>query len=71
MLMKIAPEIVVGPYTPGWDDSTLGENAVAVKQTPEPGDDNDDTDDNYSCRFTEPVIIVIIIVWRQELRVGG
>ena len=38
---RIAPQSVVGPYRPGWHDLTLGENALAVRQTPEPDDDDD------------------------------
>ena len=41
MKMKMAPQSVVGPYRPGWHDLTLGENALAVRQTPEPDDDDD------------------------------
>ena len=37
---KIAPQSVVGPCRPGWHDLTLGENALAVRQTPEPDDDD-------------------------------
>ena len=49
MKMKMAPQSVVGPYRPGWHDLTLGESALAVRQTPEP-DDDDDLDAYYGDR---------------------
>ena len=39
--MRGAPQLVVGPCRPGWHDLTLGANALAVRQKPEPEDDFD------------------------------